>query len=56
MKYLVDKGLTKTGHEAKVKQNTGIVVDVVLSTNNLIITALKQCPEAALVWTGVTIG
>lgn len=56
MKQLAGKGLTKTGHEVKVKQNTGTVVDVVLSTNNLISTALKQCPETALAWTGVTIG
>lgn len=54
MRQLVDKGLAKTEHEAKVKQGAGPVVDVVLAANNVISTALKECPEAALAWTGVT--
>ncbi|EYE91369.1 uncharacterized protein EURHEDRAFT_518395 [Aspergillus ruber CBS 135680] len=54
MRQLVDQGLAKTEHEAKLKQGAGHVVDVALAANNMISTALKVCPEAALAWTGVT--
>jgi len=54
MKQLVDKGLAKTEHEAKIKQGAGHVVDVALAANKTISTALEKCPEAALAWTGVT--
>ncbi|ODM23012.1 hypothetical protein SI65_00601 [Aspergillus cristatus] len=54
MRQLVDWGLAKTEHEAKLKQGAGHVVDVALAASNTISTALKECPEAALAWTGVT--
>ncbi|ODM17235.1 hypothetical protein SI65_06910 [Aspergillus cristatus] len=54
MRQLVGRGLAKTEHEAKLKQGAGHVVDVALAANNTISTALKECPEAALAWTGVT--
>ena len=54
MRQLIDKGLAKTEHEAKVKQGAGPVVDVVLAANNVISTALKECLKAALTWVGVT--
>ena len=53
MKQLVDKGLAKTEHEAKVKQEMGDPVDIVLKLKDMISTAVKPCPEAALAWTGV---
>ncbi|BCR84754.1 uncharacterized protein ACHE_20212A [Aspergillus chevalieri] len=53
MKQLVDKGLAKTEHEAKVKQEMGDPVDIVLKLKDMIGTAVKPCPEAALAWTGV---
>ena len=55
MKQLVDKGLAKTEHEAKIKQGTGDVLTVVLNLNAMISTALTKCPEAALAWSGVTL-
>ena len=54
MRQLVDRGLAKTEHEAKIKQGAGHVVDVALAANKTISTALEKCPEAALAWTGVT--
>lgn len=53
MRQLVGWGLAKIEHEAKIKQGAGHVVDVALAANNMISTALKECPEAALAWTGV---
>jgi len=54
MRQLVNQGLAKTEQEARLKKDAGHVVDVVLAANNTISTALKECPEAALAWTGVT--
>ena len=54
MRQLVDQGLAKTERGARSKQGAGPVVDVALAANNTISTALKECPEAALAWTGVT--
>lgn len=54
MRQLVGKGLAKTTHEAKVKQGIGQAVDVVSKANEMISTALRDCPEASLAWTGVT--
>lgn len=53
MKQLVDKGLAKTERKAKVKQEMGDPVDIVLKLKDMISTAVKPCPEAALAWTGV---
>lgn len=54
MRQLVDRGLANTEHEAKLKRGAGHVVDVALAASNTISTALKECPEAVLAWTGVT--
>jgi len=54
MRQLVNQGLAKTEQEARLKKGAGHVVDVALAANNTISTALKECPEAALAWTGVT--
>ena len=54
MSQLVDKGLTKTEHEIKVKQEMGEAEDIVLKLKDMISTAVKPCPEVALAWTGVT--
>lgn len=55
MKQLVDKGLGKTKHEARIKQGIGGVVDIVLHFNHMISTTLKSYPDAALAWTGITL-
>ncbi|KAK3946807.1 hypothetical protein QBC32DRAFT_387713 [Pseudoneurospora amorphoporcata] len=55
MTQLINAGLTKTEREAKVKENCGEAVDVVLSAKNIISAAIQTVPQAALAWTGICI-
>ncbi|KAK3949442.1 hypothetical protein QBC32DRAFT_266734 [Pseudoneurospora amorphoporcata] len=55
MTQLINAGLAKTEREAKVKESCGEVVDVVLSTKNIISAAIQTVPQAALAWTGICI-
>jgi hypothetical protein len=56
MGQLVQKGLKKTEKEAKVKQGIGNVMQVALGADEIIKLAVQACPQAALAWTGVSLG
>ena len=53
MQQLAQAGLKKTEAEAKVKQNIGNAMHVVLSAKDIVSFAVQACPQAALAWTGV---
>ncbi|KAL2140827.1 hypothetical protein VTI28DRAFT_3191 [Corynascus sepedonium] len=53
MARLIHAGLDKTGREAKVKEGLGVAVDVVLSSMNVISSAIQAVPQAALAWSGM---
>lgn len=56
MRKITEKGLEKTGKEAKIKQNVAKGMDVALAVNEIMQLALKSCPEAALAWSGISLG
>jgi hypothetical protein len=52
----VQKGLEKIDREAKFKQSIGHAMQVALVANEVFSFALKSCPEAALAWSGISLG
>ena len=53
MTQIIHAGLDKTAREANVKRSLGVAEDVVLSTRNIISSAIQAMPQAALAWTGI---
>ncbi|RYP47535.1 hypothetical protein DL768_006412 [Monosporascus sp. mg162] len=53
MRQLIRAGLEKTSREAKVKENIGTAIQVVLSMKSMISSAVQVVPQAALAWTGM---
>ncbi len=55
MKELIDAGLNHTVREARIKERVSTVTDVVLSVKDVVSTAIKAVPQAALAWTSVCV-
>ena len=53
MSDLVQAGLRKTERLAKAKEGVGNVIQVVLSANEIISSAVQSVPQAAAAWSGV---
>ncbi|RAH71166.1 WD40 repeat-like protein [Aspergillus aculeatinus CBS 121060] len=56
MSRIIQKGLNRTEREAKIKQSVGKGVEVALAVDEIMKLALKACPEAALAWSGISLG
>ena len=53
MIQLIHAGLDKTAREATVKEYLGVAAEVVLSTRDIISSAIQAVPQAALAWAGI---
>ncbi|KAJ5116331.1 WD40 repeat-like protein [Penicillium angulare] len=55
MRKIVQRGLDKTEKETRIKQNLGQAMRIPLAVNDIMQLALKQCPEAALAWSAISL-
>lgn len=56
MRRVIQKGLDRTEREAKIKKSVGKGMEVALAVDEIMKLALKACPEAALAWSGISLG
>lgn len=55
MRRLINKGLSNTAREAKLKETIGTATQFIFAAQDIISSAIQTAPQAALAWTGVCV-